>query len=155
MTLVEQLWAMMDADYATLLTSNQNDPWQSTDEITSIALLKGNLRGLARATAVFMTPHFNSPDEVVAEVVKRADMAIAGETYSTPGLGSRIYEPPPGDKGKYALVAQTVKADNKLIDPEVEAKVMRAYKSGQFTLPELAEMFSLRIEEVNSVITAH
>src|SRR5580765_3733800 len=84
-TLVEELWALMDEGYKRMLTG------EGTEKEKAEA--KGRLRGLAEATCIFMKPFFTHPDQIVREVVDRHNK---GPEYETPGLGQRKFEAPPG-----------------------------------------------------------
>jgi hypothetical protein len=86
MTLVELMWARADAQYVAFAAAEHDSPAMYTEG--------GKLRGIVEMIAIFMTPHFANGDEVAREVIKRAKAKVAGETYETPGLGSRIYEMP-------------------------------------------------------------
>jgi hypothetical protein len=89
-TLLQQYWDELDRVVA-LLMQNKPEPSYS-DEWT-----KGYARGLAFTLSLLMVPHFRTQDEIIREAIKRKQMLDAGEEYDTPGLGSRRFEPPPGD----------------------------------------------------------
>ena len=86
-SLLQQLWDRMDSVTASIIkgggTVGEYD--------------KGEARGIAFALSLYMVPHFRTSDDIVREAVKRHKMKAAGEEYETPGLGSRTYEPPPGE----------------------------------------------------------
>lgn len=160
-TLVEQLWAFLDAEYNDLV--DQENPLTGDD----LEFTKGLLRGLTKATLLFMTPHFKTEDEIVLEVVKRHDKRVAGERYDTPGLGSRIYEVS-GDVGsKYkvrAVPTATPLGPNEFllnpgveqagitIDKEKQEKIVKAWKSGQFKIDDMVEFFGLSADLINAII---
>lgn len=95
-SLLQQLWNKADNTYMELLG------WSSTHEPTPEAeldrqVLRGKLIGYCDALALYMVPHFTTQNEIANEIVKRYQKSEAGEEYETAGLGSRTYEPPPGD----------------------------------------------------------
>lgn len=89
MTLISQMWDEMDR-VTEPLAQGQGSEYD-----------KGYARGVAAMLALFMVPHFTTPDEIVREAVKRYKAKAANEEYETPGLGSRNMEPPPGSASKY------------------------------------------------------
>lgn len=107
-TLLQQLWDKADAALLELMgwsSHHENTPESELDR----QVLRGKLMGYCEALALYMVPHFRTDIEVANEVVKRYQKKEAGEEYETAGLGSRTYEPPPGDHKLARQVVHQVK----------------------------------------------
>lgn len=133
-SLLEKTWNELDAITARIIAGSATE----AD--------KGYARGLAFTLSLFMAPHLTTSQDVAREAKKRHDMKAAGEDYETPGLGSRIYEPPPGNN-KYSTDApekQKIKASKpQPPTPNLTPEQIVAINNAKtfFTSEELAEMY--------------
>lgn len=140
-TLVEQLWAEIDAGYYKL----NNDNTITADQTEN---LKGYLRGIAFALAKFMQPHFNTADDIVRETHKRHVMATAGEPYETPGTGSRRQESPVGSG-----FVRTTEAPSVIKHNFTEAQIgkIKAGLQNGFSAEDLAGMYNVKPDVIRSL----
>lgn len=164
MTLVEQVWKKLDEDMAALM-----QPGGSTDFVA----LKARLRAFAEVLAIFMTPHFNTADEVAREA-KRRYQNRHNEDYETPGLNSRRYEPPPSamgpnpdwynapdgghtsdpkqagtpaPRGRRAAVKPAIKLNEK------EQASIKLFHENGFSKEQLAKTYGVGIAVIDAVLT--
>jgi hypothetical protein len=144
-SLLSQLWSEMD-ELTALLLVGQTTPEESLKA-------QGRARGVAFSLSLFMAPHLRTEDEVVAEAVKRYQMKQAGEPYETPGLGARIYEPPPGEN-KYSEGPSRTRGAVKpqdawrtKLDPDVVATI----KKSTFPVDMLAQVYSLTQAQIRTL----
>lgn len=145
-TLLQQLWDEADSKYAEFRPLKAGEGHAS-----EVAILQGQLRGLAFALSLFMQPHLTSVADVSREVAKRYQMKQAGEEYETPGLGSRIYEPPPGDH-KYATRTSAPLVDISGIDEQTRSNIKNFHK--HFGTAKLADTYDLTHEQVLAVMAS-
>lgn len=153
-TLLQKTWDELDSVMNEIMAADHAEP--------SVQVTKGYARGLAFTLSLFMVPHFTTPADVSREAKKRWDMRQAGTDYETPGLGSRTYEPPPGDN-KYSTVSK-VRRELKTPSPEpkpvapkpevllTEAQIV-AIKNARvmFTSEELAQMYGTTAKFIESL----
>lgn len=89
-TLVEQMWEKLDVEMNHIMGFlNSEGQWQFDPQPEP---RKIRARALAECIAIFMTPFFETADDVAREAVKRHEARKKGEDYETPGLGHRRYE---------------------------------------------------------------
>lgn len=79
-TLMQQTWKMMDENFAVFRTMEKDDPAREK--------LGATIRGMAMTIQPFLVPYFTSADEVIRELLARAD----DPERNTPGVGR--YVPP-------------------------------------------------------------
>lgn len=152
-SLLQQLWDEMDRTTEQLMNPAVMVEVQlpGTSEITSMSneVAKGRARGIAHALSLFMMPHFTTEDAVVREAVKRYKMKKAGEEYETPGLGSRTYEPPPGDAKLATAPARRQPTHN--LDADQIAKIkMKA--DGGWDTETLAMAYAVSEAVIKSIL---
>lgn len=91
-TLVEQMWDKLDTEMDWI--KGHHDPetqaWTFDPESGP---RKVRARAIAECIQIFMTPFFETANEVAAEAARRHKARVEGDKeYETPGLGSRRYE---------------------------------------------------------------
>lgn len=89
-TLVEKAWAQLDAEVDQIAAEAAKAPTAESE--AHIALLKARARGKAEILFLFMSPHFNSVDEIAVEAARRKQYRDAGAEYTSPGMGTRRTE---------------------------------------------------------------
>lgn len=146
MTLVEDMWEKLDFAYEQLLGTHSS-------EFKDVAFWKGQCRMGAEMIAIFMKPHFQTPDEIVREVVKRKQMRDTGEEYETKGLGYRMYELPKDDNKPRQVKAGPARivVPSKLSSDDIQ---MIKFMSGAQTNQTIAELFDITEAEVKAVVTS-
>lgn len=83
-TLVQQMWGLLDDTMDELKMAAERDDRD---------FYRTRARALAECIAIFMTPFFESADDIAREANKRWKARSEGDTeYETPGLGIRRYE---------------------------------------------------------------
>lgn len=144
-SLLEKTWFELDVVTHRLMTK------------TSLETDRGYAQGLAFTLALFMAPHLTTPNDVAREAKKRWEMKQAGEEYTTPGLGERRYEPPPGDHKLSRQTEQRAKVSAApkpkrvtwLTDEQVE---MVKAAAGMFSAADLAGMYEVPVEVIESLL---
>ena len=146
-SILEKAWGELDRVVADLKSGR--------DDIER-DFLRGKARGIAEVLALFMPPHFRTPDEIARESMKRWQAATADppQTHETPGLGSLRYTFPEDPKYKTALaqVAETKRRREKgteTISDEVRADIVR-YK-GLFEADQVANLLEVSVQTVKRV----
>lgn len=143
--LLEQMWAEIDALYKKF----NNDNTMSAEQTHN---LKGVMRGIAWCIALWMQPYFRTADEVVAEVMKRGRNYLDDDSdYQTPGLGRRRTEMVTSKYSdtKTQPTLPTPVARHNLTDAQVTS--IRNAKTGGFPVSELAAMYSVKPEVIESI----
>lgn len=151
LTLVEQMWDKMDTAYLMLRSSEKEFGVEDTHTLK----LRSQLRGMAEMTAIFMTPHFHSADEIAREVFVRWQKKEAGETYETKGLASRRYELPRDTAyvGKRNRTVETTELPGPFtkLTPQENEAIKFAVESGMFTVEQLARTYGVTEATVRKI----
>lgn len=145
LTVIQQLWAEVDAAYQKF----NNDNTLSAEQTTQ---LKGYMRGLCKAIQVLMNPRFSTEDHVVAEVHKRHVMKQAGEPYQTPGVGEpldidRLMQPV---TNRYAETKTLPVAAPKHNLPEEKVAKIKAAR-GKIPDDELCSLYGIKLAVLASL----
>lgn len=82
-TVIQQLWAEVDAAYYKF----NNDNTMTREQTTH---LQGYMRGICTSIRHLMNPRYASDDDIVVEVHRRHIKKRAGEDYVTPGVGEPL-----------------------------------------------------------------
>lgn len=138
-SILEKAWASLDEVVADL---------KSKREDIDRDFLRGKARGIAEVLALFMPPHFRTPEDIAREALVRYKAATADppEEHETPGLGSLRYTFPDDPKYKTAL-AQTAETKRRAekgrerVDEKTRGNILAV--KGMFTLTQTAELYSL------------
>lgn len=110
--------------------------------------VRGRARGIAEVLALFMPPHFRTPDEIAREALKRYQAATADppQEHETPGLGALRYVFPNDTKYKTALAqaAETkrrVEKGTEVLDDQKRSDIIRLH--GMFDAGQVAKMYDV------------
>lgn len=142
-SLLEKTWAELDRITALLFNGEKSE-----ENI-------GYARGLAFTLSLFMVPHFTTPADIAREASKRYKMKAVDETYETPGLGTRKYEPPPGDfktdrNGAERAKVMATKPKGKQLSDTEEAAIKHA--AVMFSPEELAKTYGITVARVKEIV---
>ena len=168
-TLLQQLWAEMDRVTTRLLLPEVFEK-QVADAIEAGHMVQHDLssreeliaraRGIAYALSLFMVPHFKSEDDIVREAAKRVRAKYTEDNsepgtftpYETPGLGSLVYQPPPGDN-KYARTESAKPPAPKVrtIPPHLTPANIRTIKDSPMPVPLLCTAFDVTPEDIELI----
>lgn len=148
-TLLQRTWDMLDMHTHDLLSNLDMDPM---GRLT----IASKARAIAEVLAMFMPPHFATADDIAREAKRRWLAKQNGETYETPGLGSRAYEPPPGspirsvgDKpARKTTVKKVASSTGKLIPDSALENVRKALDTKMFTVAMVAKTYGMTEPEV-------
>ena len=158
-TLLQRTWDLLDSKTEIIMMPRVGD--ENELSLQNRAEARHQARGIAEVLALFMVPHFTTADEIVREAVRRYKAKQAGDTeYETAGLGSRAWEPPPGDT-KYKPVEQTATpaprkrlgarkpAEKQLTEAE-KASIKQGLTFG-ITASQLADTFKVSVQTIESL----
>lgn len=151
-SLLQRTWYMIDTEMQII-----KDPNAERDTVLKA---KVRARTLAEVLAMFMVPHFSTPDEIASEAMRRWQARESGDNeYETVGLGLRKYEPPPSSPNKYEEQVEGKKSTKKKSAPKStghripEAAVAtskQAIEMQMFTVAQIAKSYSMTEAEVKA-----
>lgn len=144
-TLLQRTWDMLD--------SHMEELTRTDIDTQAKLVIASKARAVAEVLAMYMPPHFNTADEIAREAKRRWEAKQKGETYETPGLGSRAYEPPPGTPirsldEKPARKTTVSRKSGKQIPEAALENVKKAVDSGMFTIQMVAKTYGMTNDEV-------
>jgi hypothetical protein len=149
-TLLQQVWDMLDVEVDLIYS----------ERIEFKDYHKHRARMIAEVLALFMPPHFRTPDEVAREGIKRYKAREAGDDrYETAGLGSRAFEPPPAAVAAAAEFRTSSRTPAKRSAPKPSGKsvpdsalpaVKQALETGMFTVAQIAKTYGMTEDEVKA-----
>lgn len=138
-------WQRLDLNTEIIMSAG---PGSDPDAVLAA---KWKARTLAEVLADMMPPFFSTPDEIVAEAIKRYQNR--DDEYETPGLGVEslaAFEPDPLPKTTARATRTKAVEVVASIDDQLRAKIAKALASGMFTAPQLAKAYGLNEATVES-----
>lgn len=92
-TLVQQMWDKLDAELDEIKGHWRIDGGWVSPSLVDPEYHKVRARALAECIAIFMTPFFETADDIAHEAMRRWEARRdSNDEYETPGLGARRYE---------------------------------------------------------------
>jgi hypothetical protein len=146
-TLVQQLWTKMDEETDKVMREGDGVD-------TQLFEAKCRARMMAEVLALFMVPHFKTPDECAHEAMRRHRAKKAGEEYETPGVGTQRYVPPPGTRRTGTtkpLGANVDLSPSSKISPS-DLDTIKKLAAKKIPTAKIAQVMGMTEEEVNAVL---
>lgn len=157
-TLLQRTWDLLDAEMNAIIANQFGD-----DDI--LLKHKTRARAIAEVLAMFMVPHFSTPEDIAREAQRRHLARVDGDTeYETPGLGSRRYEPPAAaileradearrsakTKTRVPRTPRTPQPSGKRIPDQAVETSKQGISTGMFTPAQIGQMYGMTAAEVKA-----
>ena len=152
-SLLLDTWKLLDSK-VDIIMSEPNDPHgDNSVEAEARSRAKYEARGIAEVLANFMSPFFDSADDIVREAVARYKARSSGADHETPGLAEEIWSPNRRWDGTLYDEKKPVKSGLKPIDKKTMEGIKLAISAGILDEKGAAELYKVSIEQVRAVVS--